>query len=163
MRRLIVIASALLLLTLLGIAWWESRRPTPVALTPTLSGQVEYCLTCHADLPQISSAHPIKTFGCVICHGGQPLALDKTLAHSTLRGGKNPSDFSVVQQSCGGEKCHSGSPAAYSNHIQRATTSIQSTYAGAIASMLYTFGARPDLTARYAVSAVQDEPLGRGG
>jgi hypothetical protein len=162
MRRLIVIASALLLLTLLGIAWWESRRLKPVALTPTLTGQVEYCLTCHSDVAQISKSHPVQTFGCVICHGGEPLAMDETLAHSTLRGGTNPSDFSVVQQSCGGDKCHSGSPATYSNHIQRATTSIQATYAGAIANILYTFGAQPDLTARYAVSTVED-PLSTSG
>ena len=34
MRRMIVIASALLLLTLLGIAWWESRRVKPVRVDP---------------------------------------------------------------------------------------------------------------------------------
>ncbi len=112
MRRLIVIASALLFLTLLGIAWQESRRVKPVALTPTLTGQVEYCLSCHGDLPEISKSHPIKTFGCVICHGGERLALDANLAHSSMRGGKNPADFSVVQASCGGTNCHSGSAAS---------------------------------------------------
>jgi hypothetical protein len=155
MRRLIVIASALLLLTLLGIAWQESRRVKPAALTPTLTGQVEYCLSCHADLPEISKSHPIKTFGCVICHGGERLALDAQLAHGSMRGGKNPADFSVVQASCGGANCHSGSALAYNDHIQRATTSIQATYAGAIASIRYTFGVQPDLTARLAASAIQ--------
>jgi hypothetical protein len=37
------------------------------------------------------------------------------------------------------------------------TTSLQSTYAGAIANMLYTFGLQPDLTARYGMQAVVDE------
>jgi hypothetical protein len=156
MRRLIVIASALLLLTLLGIAWWESQRVKPVALTPTLTGKVEYCLSCHGDLPEISKSHPVKTFGCVICHGGEPLALDANLAHSTLRGGKNPADFSVVQTSCGGSNCHSGTAESYSDHIQRATTSIQATYAGAIAILRYTYGAQSSLTALFGVSAVQD-------
>jgi hypothetical protein len=156
MRRWIVIASALLLLTLLGIAWQASHRVKPVALTPTLTGQVEYCLSCHSDLPEISKSHPIKTFGCVLCHGGERLALDATLAHSSMRGGKNPADFTVVQASCGGEKCHSGSPESYNDHIQRATTSIQSTYAGAIASIRYTFGAQPDLMARLAATAIED-------
>ena len=86
MRRLIVLASALLLLTLLGIAWQASRRVKALALTPTLTGQVEYCLSCHADLPEISKSHPVKAFGCVICHGGERLALDATLAHATMRG-----------------------------------------------------------------------------
>jgi hypothetical protein len=72
-----------------------------------------------------------------------------------MRGGKNPSDFSVVQASCGGENCHSGTAESYRNHIQRATTSIQATYAGAIANIRYTFGAQPDLKARMGVFAVQ--------
>ena len=128
-----------------------------MALVPTLSGQPEYCLTCHADLPEISAAHPVQTFGCVLCHGGERLALDADLAHSTMRGGANPSDFSVVQQSCGGADCHGGSAEDERDHIQRAMTSVQSTYAGAIANMLYTFGAQPDLTARYGTTAIADD------
>jgi hypothetical protein len=137
-----------------GIEW---SKPKPVVITPTLSGLQEYCLTCHDELPEISAAHPIGTFGCVICHGGERLALDADLAHSTMRGGANPSDFAVVEQSCGGSECHSGSPADDRDHIQRAMTSIQSTYAGGIASILYTFGAQPDPVARYATTAVHDE------
>jgi hypothetical protein len=156
MRRLIVIASALLLLTLLGIAWWGSRRVQPVALAPSLTGQVEYCLSCHADLPEISTSHPVKTFGCVICHAGERLALDADLAHSSMRGGKNPADFAVVEASCGGVDCHSGTAAAQRDHIQRATTSIQATYAGAIAQIRFTYGAQPDLTARLGTTAIQD-------
>jgi hypothetical protein len=157
MRRLIVIATALLLLTMLGIAWQEIRRLKPVALTPTLSGEVEYCLSCHGDLSEISKSHPVKTFGCVLCHGGERLALDEDLAHSSMRGGKNPADFSTVQVSCGGNDCHSGAATDHRDHIQRATTSIQATYAGAIANIRYTFGAQPDLTARMGVTAVNAE------
>ncbi len=155
MRRTLLLASGLLLLALTVIMWQEGRRPKPIALVPSLTGQVEYCLTCHSDLTEISPSHPVRAFGCVICHGGEPLALDANLAHSTLRGGANPSDYSVVQASCGGANCHSGTPGTFSDHIQRATTSIQATYAGAIASILYTYGAEPDLTARYGADAVQ--------
>jgi hypothetical protein len=35
--------------------------------------------------------------------------------------------------------------------------SVQSTYAGAITTMLYTFGAEPDLTARFGIHAVTDD------
>jgi hypothetical protein len=156
MRRYFLLAASFsLLLGLLITAWQENRHPKPIALTPKLTGQVEYCLTCHADLPQISNSHPVQTFGCVLCHGGERLALDANLAHSTMRGGKNPSDFSVVQASCGGVNCHSGVPESYSDHIQRATTSIQATYAGAIANIRYTFGAQPNLKARLGIFAVQ--------
>ncbi len=156
MRRLIVIASALLFFTLLFIAFWVSRRPKPVALIPSLTGQVEYCLTCHVDLAEISPSHPVKTFGCVICHGGERLALDANLAHSSMRGGKNPADFSVVQASCGGDNCHSGSAVTFHDEIQRSTTSIQDTYAGAIALIRFTFGDQPDLLARLATRAIED-------
>lgn len=156
MRRLILpLASLLLLLSLVISAWQEYRRPQPVPLTPGLTGEVEYCLTCHSDLTEISPSHPVETFGCVLCHGGQRLALDADLAHSTMRGGNNPSDFTVVETSCGGANCHSGSALDSRNHIQRATTSIQATYASAIAAIRHAYGAQPDLTARLGIYAVQ--------
>ena len=162
MRRLLALSSFLFLLTLLFVWWWTSRAPEPIALTPTLTGQPEYCLTCHADLPEISASHPIETFGCVSCHGGERLALDADLAHSTMRGGANPSDLGVVETSCGGSNCHSGSEADDRNHIQRVTTSVQSTYAGAIASIRYTFGAQPDLNAYFGINAVTDDQTKTG-
>jgi len=149
------IASAALFLAALAAAFWQYRRPAPVALTPTLTGQVEYCLTCHADLPEISPAHPVETFGCVRCHGGERLALEADLAHSTMRGGRNPSDLAVVEASCGGSDCHSGSLAEERDHIQRVRTGIQATYAGAIAQIRYTFGAQPDAIARYGIYAIE--------
>lgn len=156
MRRYFLLAASFsLLLSLLIAAWQESRHPKPIALTPILTGQVEYCLSCHGDLAEISKSHPVQSFGCVLCHGGERLALDATLAHSTMRGGKNPSDFTVVQASCGGTNCHSGAAEEFRNHIQRATTSIQATYAGAIANIRYTFGVQPDLKARVGIFAVQ--------
>ena len=159
MKRLITLGSAILLIAVAAALWINLRQPKPIELIPTLTGKPEYCLTCHSDLPEISPSHPIKTFGCVICHGGEPLALDANLAHSTMRGGANPSDLSVVEQSCGGSNCHSGSAADNNDHIQRVMTSVQSTYAGALANILYTYGAQPDLTARYGVHAVTDDVI----
>jgi hypothetical protein len=157
MRRILTVASGILLLSL-ALAWWlYLRQPAPVELIPSITGQPEYCLTCHADLPEISASHPVKTFGCVSCHGGERLALDADLAHSSMRGGANPSDLAVVESSCGGSDCHSGDPAAGRDHIQRVMTSVQSTYAGAIASIRFTFGAQPDLVARFGINALADE------
>lgn len=158
MRRLwIVLGAAALLAAVVGAWLLESAQPKPVMLIPTLSGQPEYCLTCHSDLREISPSHPVKVFGCVSCHGGERLALNADLAHSSMRGGANPSDLSVVQESCGGSQCHSGSPADKNDHIQRVMTSVQSTYAGALANVLYTFGAQPDLTARFGMHAISDD------
>ena len=159
MKRWIALGSAILLFAILAAWWTNSRQPKPIVLIPTLTGKPEYCLTCHNDLPQISPSHPIKTFGCVICHGGVALALNANLAHSTMRGGANPSDLSVVQESCGGSNCHSGTAADNNNHIQRVMTSVQSTYAGAIANILYTYGAEPDLRARFGINAITDNQI----
>jgi hypothetical protein len=146
-----------ILLFSIALAWWtDSRAPEPVALTPTLTGQPEYCLTCHADLPEISPSHPVETFGCVTCHGGERLALDADVAHSSLRGGANPSDLTVVEQSCGGSDCHSGESAEGRDHIQRVKTSLQSTYTGAITSVRYTFGTQPDLHPRIGTMDITD-------
>lgn len=158
-RRYIMLASSLLVGVLLLVWGLDLLRPQPVVVTPTLSGQPEYCQTCHTGLSEISPSHPVETFGCVVCHGGERLALDADLAHSTLRGGSNPSDLTVVEQSCGGSDCHSGSPEAMRDHIQRVTTSIQSTYAGAIANIRYTFGAQSDLVALLGVDAVTDNQV----
>ncbi len=144
-----------LLLVLVAVAWQSGRQPRPVALTPTISGEAEYCLTCHVDLPEISPSHPVESFGCVLCHGGERLALDADLAHSTLRGGRNPSDLAVAGLSCGGSDCHSGSPELQRDHVGRVLTSIQTTYAGAIASLRFSFGAQDSLAARQAIAAVQ--------
>jgi hypothetical protein len=160
MTQRLLLAACAVFLVATGLVWGlEQRTPEPVALTPALTGEVEYCLTCHAGLAEISPSHPVESYGCVLCHGGERLALDADLAHSTMRGGANPSDLSVVEQSCGGSDCHSGSTAEWRNHIERVKSSIMATYAGAIAQARYTFGAQPDLTAQYAIRAVQDITL----
>ena len=162
MKKTLTVASGFLLLALALAGWLSSREPKPVELIPTLTGQPEYCLTCHADVPEISASHPVKTFGCVSCHGGERLALNADLAHSTMRGGANPSDLSVAEQSCGGTSCHSGSEMDNRNHIQRVMTGVQATYAGAIANIRFTFGAQPDLNAYLGIKAITDEQTKTG-
>jgi Cytochrome c554 and c-prime len=154
--RTTLLVSALLLIALLAAGWVVLRQPRPIPLTPNLTGKVEYCLTCHNDLPEISPSHPVQTFGCVICHGGERLALDADLAHSSMRGGRNPSDFAVVEASCGGSDCHSGAKTDQRDHIQRVLRNVQGTYAGAITMIRFTFGAQPDLIARYGIYAVRN-------
>ena len=150
-----IVYSSLVLAVILALAFVRQlNTPAAKSITPTLTGQPELCLTCHDGIEDISASHPQDAFVCVICHGGNALALDADLAHTGLRGGKNPSDFSVVEASCGGSDCHSGSAADHRDHIQRATTSIQATYAGAIAQVRRSFGAQPDDAARYGIYAV---------
>jgi len=155
------IAAFVLLIGMVLILWLESQKPIPIPLTPAITGETEYCLTCHAGLPQISPSHPLDTFGCVLCHGGERLALDANLAHSTMRGGANPSDLAVADISCGGTNCHSGAEVSHRDHIARVKTSLQATYAGAIAQMRYAFGAQADATPRQGIYGVESEQPAR--
>lgn len=161
----------------LGAALWSAINPawtewqnkfnaqpnaTPVVveikrLIPTNTNKPEYCITCHVGIEDISASHPAQAMGCTVCHGGEPLALDKERAHATLRGGKNPSDFSVVQQSCGQENCHGGYADAEQNHVDRVLKSLQGTYAGGIAQTRYAFGLQASPVAQYGVYAIQDD------
>jgi hypothetical protein len=159
MDRRLTLAAILLVLVIGLAAARQFSEPAAKSITPTLTGKPELCLTCHDGIEEISPSHPVDTFGCVICHGGNALALDKDLAHTGLRGGKNPSDYSVVEASCGGTQCHSGSAVDHNDHIQRSMTSIQATYAGAIAQVRRAFGAQSDAVAHFGIYAITAENL----
>ncbi len=153
-------AAALLLLLVLVAAWLrQESRPPVVQIVPTLTGRPELCLTCHDGIEEISASHPVAAFGCTTCHGGDGLALDADLAHAGMYGGRNPADLAVVNQACGGDQCHSGDAAGERDHIQRVTTSIQATYAGAIAQVRHAFGAQAGPDARQGIHAVEDSQV----
>ncbi len=165
-------ACLLLVLALVLLAWEQAATPWQAYQREYLAGQAfneavvirqitprlgpdgqpastaapELCLTCHLGLEEISPAHPVETFGCVICHGGIGLALDQELAHTGLRA--NPADLSLAQESCGQAGCHAGPDR---NHIEQVSRSLQATYAGGIGLVRYTFGAQPDLTPLFGV------------
>ncbi|HSD82603.1 MAG TPA: hypothetical protein VLG46_02020, partial [Anaerolineae bacterium] len=157
-RKISLAALALFLISAMAVLV-QLNAPTPKSITPTLTNKPELCLTCHDGIEEISPSHPVQTFGCVICHGGNALALDQKLAHTGMRGGQNPSDFAVVEASCGGSQCHAGAATDQRDHIQRATTSIQGTYAGAIALVRRSFGTQPDGTAHYGIYAMTDNQV----
>jgi hypothetical protein len=157
-RRIVFAAVSLFLVSAIAVLI-QLNAPAAKSIIPTLTNQPELCLTCHDGIEEISPSHPVQTLGCVICHGGNALALDKNLAHTGMRGGKNPADFNVVEASCGGSQCHSGTTADHNDHIQRALTSIQGTYAGAIAQVRRSFGAQSDSTAHYGVYTVTDNQV----
>lgn len=170
----LLVAGVALLVSVIAMTWHESHLPwqawqaryTPTsgtpppsgvqALVPTRTGKPELCVTCHVGIEDISPSHPAQTFGCVVCHGGEPLALDADRAHAGMRGGRNPADLSVAAVSCGQPDCHGGYADPERNHVDRVLKSLQATYAGGIAAVRYTFGLQPDATARFGVRAVQD-------
>jgi hypothetical protein len=131
-------------------------------------GRRERCLSCHIGIEQISDAHPVQSFGCVLCHGGDPLSVTLPAAHQGLIGGRNPSDFAVIDQSCGkempdGTACHNGDALEERDHIQRVKTTIMATKAGEFAHTRYSFGAQKDPSARYGVAKVRGRKPGSKG
>lgn len=123
-------------------------------------GSRERCLTCHIGLQPISDSHPVETFGCKVCHGGDPLSITLPAAHQGLIGGRNPSDFLVADQACGknrpdGTACHNGPASEERNHLQRVKTTIMNTKAGEIAHPRFAFGAQKSPRPLYGVVAVQ--------
>ena len=130
-------------------------------ITPTLTGKPERCLTCHFGIEAISPSHPIGAFGCVICHGGNRLGLTPEDAHQGLIGGRNPSDYRVVDRTCGqtlpnGAKCHAGLADKFKNTIMRSRRSLMATMAGVILGLRLAWGAQTEMTARYASVGVAD-------
>ncbi|MBU1741648.1 MAG: hypothetical protein KKC37_08895, partial [Proteobacteria bacterium] len=121
-----------------------------------LTNKPERCLTCHYGLEQISDAHPVEAFGCVICHGGNRLGLTPERAHQGLLGGRNPSDFRVINLTCGRTGCHRGRKHAYQNVVDRSRRSLMATMAGVILGLRLSWGAQPDARARYASVGVAD-------
>lgn len=169
-----ITASLTLFLTLLMVSFQERNLPWKTLQRPAFpepeikelvlfNGKVrERCLTCHFGIEEISPSHPIQTFGCTICHGGNGLALDKKLAHQNLVGGKNPSDFRVVHQSCGrrapdGTLCHSGHPETEKNPAETAPKSLMATMAGVIAGLRVTWGAQETAEALYGSVGVKSQ------
>lgn len=123
---------------------FQQRKPEIVNLV-LLNGEVERCQTCHLGIEEISNSHPSNTFGCAVCHGGNPLSLDETTAHAQMLGGGHPGSLTVASFSCGGTgangtSCHSGNHDPAENLVDLVKTSIMSTKAGELSVVRMTFG-----------------------
>ncbi len=136
-----------------------SQSPLRVKeLRPMITGKVERCLTCHDGLEEIDASHPVEAFGCVVCHGGEGLGVTAEIAHQGLIGGRNPSDLSVADQTCGrpGGQCHAERSLPAQNSVARVRSGIMATMSGVIASLRYSWGAQASDEARYAAVGVKN-------
>jgi len=143
----------------------ERRQPLRIKeIRPALTGKIERCLTCHEGIEEISPSHPVDSFGCVTCHGGDGLGVTAEVAHRGLIGGRNPSDLAVVDQTCGkpGGQCHSDRKLDSQNSVDRVRKSIMATMSGVIASLRYSWDAQPLADALYASVGVKG-PIRGGG
>ncbi len=126
------------------IVSYQDRKPEIINLVLP-NGKVERCQTCHMGIEEISQSHPSNTFGCAVCHGGNPLSLDQTTAHAQMLGGGHPGSLNVSSLSCGGTgangvSCHSGNHESGKNLVDSVKTSIMSTKDGELSVVRMTFG-----------------------
>lgn len=59
---------------------WQRRNDGVMELRAARGG-VDRCVTCHETHPPLSPVHAPERIGCSVCHGGNGLALDPTVAH----------------------------------------------------------------------------------
>ena len=125
---------------------------------------VEKCLTCHDGVEQISAFHPVNKFGCTICHRGNGDSTLKAEAHKSLlygqnsQGGhRNPSNFRVVDKSCGISGCHAGHKQDDQNHWPRVRKTQMSIQAGKISGIRYQWASQSEKLAKYAWVGVKDK------
>ena len=118
----------LLVLALLGLAGVASAE--------------EKCLTCHEGIEKISEVDGMDHLTCTDCHMGDAKATTLD-AHKGMYA--NPSDFRIIDKTCG--TCH---PEEVENNIK----SLHSTSAGKISGTRYDFGAqsRDAIYGNYAVA-----------
>ncbi len=98
----------------------------PSASTDSRHGP-DQCLTCHKGVADMDANHPVETFGCAICHLGNPNTADQAIAHAGMV--RNPSDLHWAAQTCGQADCHPGL-------VQSVKKSIMTTNSGLVASTL---------------------------
>ncbi len=93
-----------------------------------LSKAPDQCLSCHSDVQDMSPAHPVKTFGCAVCHLGNPLSTAKTNAHAGMV--RNPSDLLWADKTCGQSNCHP-------TLVKDVRTSIMTSNSGLVSATLF--------------------------
>ena len=103
------------------------------------------CITCHDGIEKISEVDGMSHLSCTDCHKGDASAVEAEKAHTGMYG--NPSDFRVIEETCG--TCH---PEEVENNMK----SLHSTSAGIISGTRYDFGAQ-DRASIYANYAVKDD------
>ncbi|AET69052.1 hypothetical protein Desor_3571 [Desulfosporosinus orientis DSM 765] len=123
---------------------FQNRKPEIENLVLP-NGEVERCQTCHLGIEEISESHPSDSFGCAVCHGGNPLSLDKDTAHGQMYGSWHPGSLDAVSLSCGGTgpngaACHSGNHDLVDNQADTVKFSIMSTKAGELSVVRKIFG-----------------------
>lgn len=121
--------------------WW-TRRTTPPPL-PTIAGQPESCLSCHAGMTGFAPAHEPTAIGCATCHLGDRRARTAETAHAGMT--RTPGNLSLIRQTCASTACHE-------KIGERVRGSLMATMSGVVAVDKFVFGENPDLDRPYDIA-----------
>ncbi len=123
------------------ISQLNAKKPEVVNLVLP-NGKTERCQTCHLGLEEISPSHPVKSMGCTVCHGGNPLSLDQETAHAGMYGAGHPGQLNASQLSCGqgNGECHSGHSNPLDNQVDLVRNSLMATKGGELSMTRYMYG-----------------------
>ena len=119
------------------------------ATVPLVDGQREGCLACHAAMTGFVAAHDPKTVGCASCHLGNPLTLNKALAHAGMT--LTPGNLTIVNRTCGSSNCHA-------EVAGRVRGSLMNSMSGVVAVDKYVFGESADLNSHFDVATLHRSP-----
>ena len=119
-----------------------SSRSAGMAAGPEDAG----CLKCHEGIEKISDGPVMSKLSCVQCHLGTPAGTTKEEAHKGMYA--NPTDFRVVEKTCG--TCHDG-------EVAKSMKSMHATMGGMIGGTRYTWAAQNTKDSLYATYAVEDK------
>ncbi len=103
------------------------------------------CITCHEGIEPISDIKIKASLPCTYCHKGNDKATSQEEAHKGLWA--NPSDYRVVDETCG--SCHK-------KYVENSKKSLHATMAGQISGTRYTWGAQETKNALYATYEIKD-------
>lgn len=127
-RKQLLLLLLLIVVGILIIIELLTERPDEIHITT--SGRIDMCLSCHQD-EKLDPAHDPRVIGCASCHLGDPLAIDKELAHKGMV--LNPGDLRVVEKTCGIEGCHP-------TDVKKVKNSLMATNRGIIGTLLFYWG-----------------------
>ncbi|MDQ1266829.1 MAG: hypothetical protein QG635_1982 [Bacteroidota bacterium] len=98
---------------------------------PLINGLHEGCMACHSDMNGLVDSHKPQSVGCRSCHLGNPLTLNKDLAHKGMT--RTPGNYSIASKTCGASGCHQ-------EIFIRSNGSLMNTMSGIVSVDRWIFG-----------------------
>ncbi|HCC69251.1 MAG TPA: hypothetical protein DEP99_05130 [Nitrospiraceae bacterium] len=145
-RKSVILLSVMFIASIFVFSYLKEASTQTGSTAPKAPNPVDAgCLKCHEGIEPISDGPVMSKLTCVQCHMGNPDGATKEGAHKGMYA--NPSDFRVVDKTCG--TCHP-------EDVANSKKSLHATMAGKISGARYTWAAQDTKHAIYATYEVED-------